>query len=154
MDECKVSLAAYQNEESIVPCIVVEQHGCLIMNRSEVRGGKGTIGVVCKGGQLLIKESVVRDHHEGIGIMIVGKQPTKLIMKNSSILGCWDGLVMNGPFEAIVDNNIFEDCATAGIVIHACNTSKVSNNEIKSCTNGISVYNSFPSIIKNNISDN
>ena len=55
VDECRLSLASYQNPDSLVPCIVVEEKGTLIMNRSELRGSEGTIGIVCKGGQVIIK---------------------------------------------------------------------------------------------------
>lgn len=55
LDECKVSLAAYHNEQTALPCIVVEREGCLIMNRSEVRGGAGTVGIFSLGGKVIIK---------------------------------------------------------------------------------------------------
>ena len=103
LDECKLSLASYQNPSSVVPCIVVEQDGTLIVNRSELRGTDGTIGIVCKGGQVIVKESVIRDH--AAGIIMIRKKKTNLIIKNSSISNCLDGIVLNGPFSAIIDNN-------------------------------------------------
>lgn len=55
LDECKISLTAYDRKEMLVPAIVVEKNGCLILNRSEIKGGKGSIGILCKGGKVIIK---------------------------------------------------------------------------------------------------
>lgn len=104
LDECRLSLASYSNPSSVVPCIVVEKDGILIVNRSELRGTDGTIGIVCKGGQVIVKESVIKDHG-GAGIMMIGKKKTNLVIKNSSISSCLEGIVLNGPFSAIIDNN-------------------------------------------------
>lgn len=57
------------------------------MNRSEVRGGGGTIGIVCKKGKVIIKESVIKDHGN-IGVLAIGNKPTNFVIKNSTIQNC------------------------------------------------------------------
>ena len=71
----------------MTPCIVVEEEGTLIMNRSEVRGGDGTIGIVCKKGKVIIKESIIKDHGN-IGVLAIGNKATNFIMKNSTVVNC------------------------------------------------------------------
>ena len=127
IDECRLSLASYKNPESLVPCIVVEEKGVLIINRSELRGSEGTIGIFCKGGQVIIKESVIKDHG-GAGILMIGKKRTNLVIKNSSIINCNDGVVLNGPFSGTMDNNTIVGCRQAGIILKSGNYSQVMNN--------------------------
>lgn len=62
---------------------------------------------------------------------MIGKKKTNLIIKNSSIMNCNDGIVLNGPFEGTVDNNIIVGCRETGIVLKSGNYSQVMNNEIK-----------------------
>lgn len=55
LDECRISMAAYHRKDFLLPCVVVEKEGCLILNRSEIKGGEGTIGILCKGGKVIVK---------------------------------------------------------------------------------------------------
>lgn len=81
--------------------IAVEEEGSLVLARSEVVGGVGSVGVFCNGGKVNIRECSLRDH-AGVGVLINGGRETSLILKNSTISGCGDGLVLNGPFVSSV----------------------------------------------------
>lgn len=50
MDECKLSLAAQKDANRLNACIIVEEEGSLIINKSEIIGGLGSIGIYCHGG--------------------------------------------------------------------------------------------------------
>ena len=96
---------------------------------------------------------MIKDHG-GAGILMIGKKKTNLIIKNSSITNCNDGIVLNGPFSGVIDNNTVVGCRQTGIILKNGNYSQVMNNEIKECENGISLENSTASVIKNNLAFN
>jgi hypothetical protein len=73
----------------------------LILARSELIGGVGSVGVFCNGGKVNIRECSFRDH-AGVGVLVSGGPETSLILKNSTISKCGDGLVLNGPFASSV----------------------------------------------------
>lgn len=104
----------------------------LILNRTEIRGSEGTIGILCKGGEVIMKESVIKDHG-GSGILMTGNKTTNLVIKNSSILSCHDGIVLNGPFSGVVDNNIIIGSFSTGIILKGGNRSSILNNELREC---------------------
>lgn len=137
LDECKISLAAYHNKHATLPCIVVEKEGCLIMNRSEIRGGGGTVGIFSKGGKVIIKESLLRDHGVAGILFSQREQSLNLTVKNCIFIKCNEGLVLNGPFEGTVENNSFTESSESGIVIYNGNRSKITNNEIQNCKIGV-----------------
>lgn len=71
-----------------MPCIVVEREGCLILNRSEIIGASGTIGIFSKGGKVIMKESIIRDHG-GCGVLFSSKnRALNLTIKNCTFLKC------------------------------------------------------------------
>ena len=57
----------------------------------------------------------------------MGNKKTNLVMKNSSILNCDDGIIFNGPFSGVVDNNSLIGCVS-GIILKGGNTSQIMNN--------------------------
>jgi hypothetical protein len=81
--------------------ITVEEEGSLVLTRSELVGGVGSIGIFCNGGRVNIRECSIRDH-AGIGVLMSGGRETSLVLKNSTITGCGDGLVLNGPFTSSI----------------------------------------------------
>lgn len=91
-------MAAYHNREIATPCIVVDKDGCLIINRSEIRGGAGTIGIFSNGGRVIMKETIIKDH--GVSGILYSSKNTKanLVIKNSSFGKCTEAIVLNGPF--------------------------------------------------------
>ena len=97
IDECRFSLAAQKDIRHLFASIVVEEEGSLIITRSELIGGTGTIGIYCLGGRCNIRECIFKDHG-GMAMWINGGPETSLILKNSVISHCADGLVLNGPF--------------------------------------------------------
>jgi hypothetical protein len=98
LDECKISLAAYHNRQAALPCIVVEKDGCLILNRSEIRGSGGTVGIFSAGGTVIMKESIIRDHGI-VGILYSSKNKlSSLTIKNCAFIKNNEAIVLNGPF--------------------------------------------------------
>ncbi len=55
IDECRLSLATQKDPTKLVPAIVVEKEGTLVMSRCEVRGEIGTIGILVKGGKIIVR---------------------------------------------------------------------------------------------------
>lgn len=55
LDECRLSLATQKDPSKLAPSIVVEKEATLIMSRCEVRGAVGTVGILLKGGKLVIR---------------------------------------------------------------------------------------------------
>lgn len=93
--------------------------------------------------------------HGSIGILASGSASTSLTIKNSNFNKCNESIVLNGPFEAFVENTIISRSIQTGIVLCTGNYSKIYNNEIKKGKgNGIEVKNSVPSVLKNLVSGN
>ena len=55
VDECRFSMAGHRDASRVYPSIVVEREGTLIMTRSEVIGGSGSIGIFSEGGKIIIR---------------------------------------------------------------------------------------------------
>lgn len=68
---------------------------------------------------------------------INGSSETSLVLKNSVINKCADGVVLNGPFCSSVENNIITECTGTGILTLFGNSSNLLNNEVKECKIGI-----------------
>lgn len=83
-----------------------------------------------------------------------GGKDSSLVIKNSTISGCGEGLVLNGPFCSSIENNVISDCSNNGITTLFGNTSNIINNEIHHCKNGIEIENSLPKVMKNNLISN
>jgi hypothetical protein len=66
------------------------------MSRCEIKGGIGTIGIVVKGGKLVIRESNFK--HGAIGILAVGNNKSSVIVKNSIFYDFIEAIVLAGPF--------------------------------------------------------
>jgi hypothetical protein len=84
-------MATYHNSEMALPCIVVGSRGSLIITRSEIVGGAGTVGIFSNGGKIIMKESLIRDH--GIsGILFCSRNPknstSTISIKNSQFTHC------------------------------------------------------------------
>lgn len=56
------------------------------MSRCELRGEIGAVGVLVKGGKVIIRESNFK--HGGIGILGVGDKHTEISVKNSIFTNC------------------------------------------------------------------
>lgn len=124
------------------------------MNRSEIRGGGGTVGIFSLGGRVIMKESAIRDHGI-VGVLFSTKDKlSSLTIKNCSFSKCNEALVLNGPFESIIENNNIVESPEVGIVVSNGHRGKITNNEVKGCRIGIEIKNSTASILKNTISSN
>jgi hypothetical protein len=64
-------------------------------------GNLGSIGIYCDGGRVNIRECSLRDHG-GMGVWMNGGSNSSLILKNSIMKNCGEGLVLNGPFSSSV----------------------------------------------------
>lgn len=71
IDECRLSFAGQRDSSRLFPIISVEEEGSLILTRSELVGGAGSIGVYCNGGKVNIRECSFKNHG-GIGLLITG----------------------------------------------------------------------------------
>lgn len=101
IDECRLSFAGQRDSSRLFPIISVEEEGSLILTRSELVGGAGSIGIYCNGGKVNIRECSFKNHG-GIGLLITGGKETSLVLKNSNIMSCGDGVVLNGPFSSSI----------------------------------------------------
>ena len=101
IDECRLSFSGQRDPNHIFPIIAVEEEGSLILARSELIGGIGSVGVYCNGGKVNIRQCSFRDH-AAIGVLMTGGRETSLVFKNSTISSCGDGIVLNGPFVSSV----------------------------------------------------
>ena len=76
-------------------------------------------------------------------------------IKNSTFHGCNESIVLNGPFQALIENTIITESIRTGLVICNGNVAKFINNEIKNGEgNGMEIKNGAPSIMKNSICGN
>ena len=66
------------------------------MTRCEIKGAKGSIGVILKGGKIVVRECNFKQC--GIGILAVGNKYTDIIVKNSNFNECIESIVLAGPF--------------------------------------------------------
>jgi hypothetical protein len=71
IDECRFSFAGQKDANRLSPIITVEEEGSLIITRSELLGGLGSIGIYCHGGKVNIRECLFKNHG-GIAILITG----------------------------------------------------------------------------------
>jgi hypothetical protein len=55
IDECRLSFSGQRDPNHIFPIIAVEEEGSLILARSELIGGIGSVGVYCNGGKVNIR---------------------------------------------------------------------------------------------------
>jgi hypothetical protein len=51
-----------------------------------------------------------------------------MVLKNSFISNCGEGVVLNGPFSASVENNNINDCTYSGITTLFGNMANIINN--------------------------
>ena len=100
------------------------------MNRCDLQGSSGTIGVYCLGGKVNLRECSFRDHG-GVALWANGAQSTSVLMKNSTLSHCGEGIILNGPFCSSVENNTIADCQGTGIITLFGNSSNIINNEIR-----------------------
>ena len=87
VDECRFSMAGQRDTSRVYPSIVVEREGTLMITRSEVIGGSGSVGIFCEGGKVNVRECVIKDH-SAVGILISGGKGTSVVLKNSVVTGC------------------------------------------------------------------
>ena len=69
----------------------------MVVTRSEFIGGAGTVAIYGNGGKLNIRECLFKDYG-GIAVWANGGPDTSLVLKNSVINKCFEGVVLNGPF--------------------------------------------------------
>ena len=63
-------------------------------------------------------------------------------------------MVLNGPFNGTVENNVVDKCSHIGIGMLCGNSSSLLNNEILECRSGIEIENSCPKVMKNTLARN
>ena len=127
IDECRFSLAAQKDSRRLYASIVVEQEGSLVITRSDFMGSMGTVGIYNMGGKVNIRECSFKEHG-GMAVWVNGGPETGLVMKNSVVSKCGDGLVVNGPFSGSVENNVISECSGVGMIALLGNSSNLINN--------------------------
>lgn len=59
---------------------------------------------------------------------MVGNKDTSMVLKNSFISNCGEGIILNGPFSTSVENNNINDCTYSGITTLFGNMANIINN--------------------------
>jgi len=77
MESCKI----------IIPAVCITEKGECIINRTEIKGNKinETMGILCKYGDIVVKDSKIHSHLAG-GIHILSNKNNTVKIANSRII--------------------------------------------------------------------
>jgi hypothetical protein len=106
IEECKFSLNVIREEnKSIIPCIVIEKEGQLLMTRCELFGtsnaNQHTIGVLSKRGSVVIRESTFM-YHRKAALYLSGGKDSVVTISNCLIQKCYNGITIIGDFRSSI----------------------------------------------------
>lgn len=145
------------NYKSILPAIIVEEKGEIIMNRCEIKGHKSheTIGVMIRKGNGIIKDCKIHSHQLG-GIHVWSSEESRIKIMNSKIVNNIRlGIIVTGAdSEVILEGNKIENNFGVGLKVGLGNKCLAIKNEFRQNICGIEVISAEPLIYNNIIEKN